>query len=89
MKKSDVEIHGVYVAKVSGQLVTVRVDRESPYGGWNGTNLATGRTVRIRTAARLRGRPSTKVGQAGSHVPSPTDKGDTSDDFQKHRTDAR
>ena len=34
----------------------VRIDRESPYGGWDATNLATGRSVRIRTAARLRGR---------------------------------
>ncbi len=56
MKKNEVEIRGVYVAKVSGQLVSVRIDRESPYGGWDATNLATGRAVRIRSAARLRGR---------------------------------
>ncbi|MCA9557184.1 MAG: hypothetical protein KC583_01360 [Myxococcales bacterium] len=56
MKKNEIEIRGVYVAKVSGQLVAVRIDRESPYGGWDATNLATGRSVRIRTAARLRGR---------------------------------
>ena len=56
MKKSEVEIGGKYVAKVSGQLVAVRIDGESPYGGWNGTNLATGRSVRVRSAARLRGR---------------------------------
>lgn len=31
MKKAEVEIRGVYVAKVSGQLVTVRLERESPY----------------------------------------------------------
>jgi hypothetical protein len=55
MKKNEVEIRGVYVAKVSGQLVSVRIDRESPYGGWDATNLATGRAVRIRSAARLRG----------------------------------
>ena len=42
MKKSEIEI------------VSVRIDRESPYGGWDATNLATGRTVRVRTAARLR-----------------------------------
>mgnify|MGYP001600192200 CR=1 FL=1 len=53
MKKAEVEIRGVYVAKVSGQLVTVRLERESPYGGWDATNLATGRAVRIRSAARL------------------------------------
>lgn len=56
MKKADVEIGGNYVAKVSGKLVAVRIDRPSPYGGWDATNLATGRSVRIRTAARLRRR---------------------------------
>ena len=56
MKKSEIKIRGVYVAKVSGQLVSVRIDRESHYGGWDATNLATGRAVRIRSAARLRGR---------------------------------
>jgi len=56
MKKADVEMGGRYVAKVSGNLVAVRIDRESPYGGWDATNLTTGRAVRIRTAARLRRR---------------------------------
>ena len=55
MKKAEIEIGGVYVAKVSGQIVKVRIDRESPYGGWDATNLATGRAIRIRGAARLRG----------------------------------
>lgn len=55
MKKRDVRIGGVYVAKVSEKLVHVRIDRESPYGGWDATNLATDRVVRVRSAARLRG----------------------------------
>ena len=55
MKKREVEIGGVYVAKVSGRLVTVRIDGESPYGGWDATNLSTRRSVRVRSAARLRG----------------------------------
>lgn len=54
MKKTDVEIGGRYHAKVSGKIVVVRIDRESPYGGWDATNLATERQVRIKTAARLR-----------------------------------
>lgn len=56
MKKADVQIGGTYIAKVSGNLVTVRIDRESPYGGWDAVNLSTGRSVRIRSAARVRGR---------------------------------
>ena len=40
--------------KVSGTLAKVRLTREHARGGWYGTNLATGREIRIRTAARLR-----------------------------------
>ena len=54
MKKQDVSIGATYIAKVSGVLAKVRIDRESPYGGWHGTNLTTGREIRIRGAARLR-----------------------------------
>jgi len=54
MKKKDVEIGGTYEAKVSGRVVQVRLLHESPYGGWMAESLATGRIVRIRTAARLR-----------------------------------
>lgn len=67
MKKRDVEIGGTYLAKVSGRIVTVRIDRESPYGGWLGTSLATGRSVRVRSAARLRGRAI----KSGSHASPP------------------
>ena len=54
MKKRDVQIGLTYIAKVSGVLAKVRLTRESSNGGWYGTNLATGREVRIRSAARLR-----------------------------------
>ncbi len=60
MKKRDVQIGSTYIAKVSGVLTKVRITRESPYGGWQGTNLATGREVRIRSAARLR-RPANEA----------------------------
>lgn len=54
MKKSEVTLGKVYAVKVSGKIVPVRLDSESPYGGWNGTNLNTKREVRIRSAAKLR-----------------------------------
>ena len=57
MKKSDVEIGALYYAKVGGSVVQVRILWVSDYGtGWAAQNMATGRIVRIRTAARLRGR---------------------------------
>jgi hypothetical protein len=54
MKKAEVKIGNTYIAKVSGVLAKVRITGESPYGGWRGKNLATGREIRIRSAARLR-----------------------------------
>ncbi len=54
MQKNDVQIGGVYSAKVSDKLVQVRIDAENVHGGWDATNLTTGKKVRIKTAARLR-----------------------------------
>ena len=54
MKKSEVKIGGVYTAKVTNKLVQVRIEAESRYGGWDGTNLETGKKVRIKSPARLR-----------------------------------
>lgn len=54
MKKSQVSIGRTYRAKVSERLCSVRLDSESRYGGWNATNLDTGRQIRIKSAAKLR-----------------------------------
>ncbi len=54
MKTSDVKIGGVYRAKVSDKLTDVRIDEAHPDGGWTATNLATTKSVRIKTARRLR-----------------------------------
>jgi len=54
MKKNDVRIGGTYLAKVSGNLAKVRIDAENQHGGWDATNLATKKGVRIKSAQRLR-----------------------------------
>ena len=54
MQKHNIQVGSTYIVKVSGTLAKVRITREHPRGGWYGTNLATGREIRIRTAARLR-----------------------------------
>lgn len=54
MKKSEIDIGGVYVAKVSGKLARLRIERESPHGGWEATNLETKRGVRVKSPRRLR-----------------------------------
>ena len=53
MKKNQIITGALYVAKVSGKLVAVRIIAESRYGGWDAI-VDTGRQVRIKTAARLR-----------------------------------
>ena len=62
MQKQNVHIGTTYIVKVSGTLAKVRLTREHPRGGWYGTNLATGREIRIRTAARLRSEVPTAQG---------------------------
>lgn len=54
MKAKDVQIGGTYMAKVSGKLTSVTLLQTSSYGGWDALNEATGKRVRIKTAARLR-----------------------------------
>ncbi|KKM79440.1 hypothetical protein LCGC14_1349850 [marine sediment metagenome] len=56
MKKSEVKIGQVYSVKVSGSMAPVRIDRENPRGGWDGTNMKTKKAVRIKSAQRLRGK---------------------------------
>ena len=68
MNKSDVKVGGVYSAKVSGNVVPVRIDRENPRGGWDGTNLKTKKSVRIKSAQRLRGKSSTSPGKKTAKV---------------------
>ena len=55
MRKSDVHIGQQYTAKVTNKLVTVEILTDNPHGGWDAKNLATGKTVRIKSAQRLRG----------------------------------
>ncbi|MCC7291482.1 MAG: hypothetical protein IT449_05405 [Phycisphaerales bacterium] len=64
MKKNAVHPGGTYTAKVSGKIVRVRIDAESPYGGWNATNLGTGKAIRVKSAQRLR----SAVGEAAPTV---------------------
>ncbi|MFY9224652.1 MAG: hypothetical protein WAQ98_18405 [Blastocatellia bacterium] len=54
MKAKDVVIGQIYLVKVSAKLQRVRLIKRSNYGGWVGMNLATGREIRIKTAAKLR-----------------------------------
>lgn len=73
MKRSEVQIGHVYTVKMSNQVVQVRIDSENRHGGWDGTNLATGKKVRIKAPQRLRAeegsptRTGRKAAQAETH----------------------
>ena len=54
MKKNEVKVGGVYTAKVSDKVVPVRIDAVKGTG-WSATNMATGKTIHIKSAQRLRG----------------------------------
>jgi hypothetical protein len=62
MRADEVVVGRVYLAKVSGRFVPVRIERPVLVGfgrmrmGWEATNLATGRRILIRSAQRLRKR---------------------------------
>jgi hypothetical protein len=55
MKKDDVKIGSNYLCKVTDKIVSIRIDAENRSGGWDATNLATGKKIRIKSAQRLRG----------------------------------
>ena len=54
MRKADVQIGRRYEAKISGRVVVVSITSEANAGGWHAVNESTGRTVRIKSAAKLR-----------------------------------
>jgi hypothetical protein len=55
MKKAEVKIGGKYYANVTGKKVEIQIDSEKPSGGWNATNLATGKKILVKSAQRLHG----------------------------------
>jgi hypothetical protein len=73
MKSSEITIGNTYSAKVSDKVVPVRIDRENARGGWDATNLVTNKTVRIKSAQRLRGpvERGTKKAKPAGETPKP------------------
>ena len=64
MKKAEVTIGGKYYANVSGNRCEIQIDAEKPRGGWDATNLATGKKILIKSAQRLQGEVGTRRGRA-------------------------
>ena len=55
MKKAEVTIGGKYYANVTNKRVEIQIESEKATGGWNATNLATGKKIHIKSAQRLQG----------------------------------
>jgi hypothetical protein len=53
--KADVVVGAAYSARISGKFVDVRIDSKENRG-WSATNLTTGRSIHIKSAAKLRRR---------------------------------
>ena len=64
MKMAEVKIGGKYYANVSGNRVEIQIDAEKPRGGWDATNLATGKKILIKSAQRLQGEVGARRGRA-------------------------
>ena len=64
MKKAEVKIGGKYYANVLGNRVEIQIDAEKSTGGWNATNLATGKKIHIKSGQRLQGEVGKRRGQA-------------------------
>ena len=66
MKQNQVKIGGTYFANVTNKRCEIRIEAENPHGGWGATNLATGKKIRIKTAARLQPAGKTKSAKKAS-----------------------
>ncbi len=80
MKKDEIKIGNCYQAKVSDRIVTVRIDSTNSHGGWNATNTATGKRIRIKSAQRLRravgeDAPASRRSKKASAEITPADEG--------------
>ncbi|MEF8788404.1 MAG: winged helix-turn-helix domain-containing protein [Planctomycetota bacterium] len=84
MKKNEVEAGRTYAAKISGEVVPVRIEKEHPrLKGWLATNEKTDEEVHIVSAQKLRGvwdegaTSSPEAGETTGGEPTPED--DTED----------
>lgn len=87
MKKSDVQIGATYLVKVASNLVPVQITREHPSGGgWEGTSVKTGKTIRIKSAQRLR-EPAPDTSAAKTPVKKKLTKKDRDGLRAQHKAD--
>src|SRR4028119_2002976 len=64
MKKDEIEVGGIYLAKVGTRMVEVRVERENGRGGGEASRAGTGQPVRLKDAKPLRPVKAAKAAKA-------------------------
>src|SRR4051794_16370377 len=77
MKKDEIKVGSTYLAKVGARSVEVRIEGETPKGGWNAKSVASGKPIRIKDPKHLR--PAKEAGaadEANVEQPSPPDDTD-------------
>jgi len=70
MKKEDVQINATYLIKVAGNLAPVTITRHHAGGGWEGTSVKTGKTIRIKSPQRLQKRLAEKQAKSKDGKPA-------------------
>ncbi len=63
-EENEVKTGKPYVARVNKKLVAVRIDSTHTDGGWNATNMRTGKRIRIKSARRLQGPAKAEASEA-------------------------
>lgn len=56
LKKQVVFGEHYYIRDHDGRFRVIQIQGENPYGGYDAIKLKTGRTIRIKSAAKLRAR---------------------------------
>jgi hypothetical protein len=68
MKRADVRVGEAYAIRIQKQECRVRIESARSNGGWDATNLATGKEVRIKNPSGLKALPTTAEGGDGGEV---------------------
>jgi hypothetical protein len=70
MKKDEVQVGGIYLAKVGARSVEVVIESQNAKGGWNAKSVATGKPIRLKDPKHLR---PAKAADEGTSAPSEGD----------------
>jgi hypothetical protein len=62
MRAQNIHVGDHYAITISGKRAVVRLDRANPGGGFDATNVRTGRSIRLKSGRRLQRRVEVVAG---------------------------